>query len=255
MNRRQGGRRRFLRRMLTLSAASLLAGCDSLSRTQWFPRFLGGAENVTRKVQHTFVPRRALAEEFPASQISRPFPANGTIEPDGERYRRLARTRFVDWRLQVGGLVAHPATYSLAELRAMPARTQITRHDCVEGWSAIGKWTGVPLSDLLMRANPKSEARYVVFHCVDTMDDGLPYYESIDLPDAFHPQTLLAYDLDDAPLPIANGAPLRLRVERQLGYKMAKYLMRIELVESYAHIAGGKGGYWEDQGYEWYAGI
>jgi DMSO/TMAO reductase YedYZ molybdopterin-dependent catalytic subunit len=138
----------------------------------------------------------------------------------------------------------------------MRSRTQITRHDCVEGWSAIGKWTGVPLSEVLALVRPKPAARYVMFYCADPMDAaGVKYYESIDMEDAWHPQTILAYELNGQRLPIANGAPLRLRVERQLGYKMAKYLMRIELVERFTHIGRGKGGYWEDDGYEWYAGI
>jgi DMSO/TMAO reductase YedYZ molybdopterin-dependent catalytic subunit len=157
----------------------------------------------------------------------------------------------------VGGLVESPLRLSLADLRAMPSRTQITRHDCVEGWSAIGKWTGVPLREVLARARPRANARYVIFRCADPMEDGddTNYYESIDMDDAYHPQTILAYDLNGSPLPVPNGAPLRLRVERQLGYKMAKYLMAIELVESFDSIRGGKGGYWEDKGYEWYAGI
>jgi DMSO/TMAO reductase YedYZ molybdopterin-dependent catalytic subunit len=137
------------------------------------------------------------------------------------------------------------------------SRTQITRHDCVEGWSAIGKWKGVPLTAVLEAVRPTAAVRYVVFHCADPMesDGSSPYYESIDMDDAYHPQTILAYELNDKALPIANGAPIRLRVERQLGYKHAKYVMRIELVDSFEKIAGGKGGYWEDQGYEWYAGI
>jgi DMSO/TMAO reductase YedYZ molybdopterin-dependent catalytic subunit len=143
----------------------------------------------------------------------------------------------------------------------MPPRTQITRHDCVEGWSVIGKWTGVPLRQVLSRVQPLPRARYVVFHCADPMDGsdlqapGSTYYESIDLVEAMHPQTILAYALNDAPLPVKNGAPLRLRVERQLGYKQAKYLMRMDVVERLDGIRGGKGGYWEDLGYEWYAGI
>jgi DMSO/TMAO reductase YedYZ molybdopterin-dependent catalytic subunit len=146
---------------------------------------------------------------------------------------------------------------SLAEIRGLPSRTQITRHDCVEGWSAIGEWKGARLSALLEAAHPLPHARYVVFYCADPMetDPGSSYYESIDLEDAFHPQTILAYDLNGGPLPIKNGAPLRLRLERQLGYKMAKYVMRLELVEHLSSIRGGEGGYWEDQGYEWYAGI
>ena len=172
-------------------------------------------------------------------------------------YQALATRDFVDYRLEVGGLVDKPASLSLAELRALPSRTQITRHDCVEGWSAIGKWKGAKLSALLDMVHPLSAARYVMFYCADPMEENgaSPYYESIDMDDAFHPQTLLAYELNDKALPIPNGAPLRLRVERQLGYKHAKYIMRIELVERFDHIAGGKGGYWEDNGYEWYAGI
>jgi DMSO/TMAO reductase YedYZ molybdopterin-dependent catalytic subunit len=146
----------------------------------------------------------------------------------------------------------------------LPARTQITRHDCVEGWSCIGKWTGVPLSEILSRAGVRPEARFIVFHCADTLDDGggfgvdpesIRYYESIDLIDAAHPQTILAYDMNGKPLTVPHGAPLRLRLERQLGYKMAKYITRIELVQNFADLHGGRGGYWEDRGYEWYAGI
>jgi DMSO/TMAO reductase YedYZ molybdopterin-dependent catalytic subunit len=153
--------------------------------------------------------------------------------------------------------VERPASLSLAELRALPGRTQITRHDCVEGWSAIGKWKGARLAAVLDAVRPKPGARFLVFHCADPMeDDGTePYYESIDMEDALHPQTILAYELNDKTLPVQNGAPLRLRVERQLGYKQAKYVMRIELVENFERIRGGKGGYWEDQGYEWWAGI
>jgi DMSO/TMAO reductase YedYZ molybdopterin-dependent catalytic subunit len=149
---------------------------------------------------------------------------------------------------------------SLADLKAMPSRTQITRHDCVEGWSCIGQWTGTPLKLVLAAARPKPEARYVMFFCADPMGDaageGVPfYYESLDLLEATHPQTLLAYALNGRALPVENGAPVRLRAERQLGYKMAKYVQRIELVENFGEINGGKGGYWEDQGYNWYAGI
>jgi DMSO/TMAO reductase YedYZ molybdopterin-dependent catalytic subunit len=174
------------------------------------------------------------------------------VDAANPQYLALAAGGFADYRLAVGGLVEKPASLSLAELRALPSRTQITRHDCVEGWSAIGKWKGARLSALLEAVQPKPQARFVVFHCADRTN---PYYESIDLEDAFHAQTILAYDLNDRTLPIPNGAPMRLRVERQLGYKHAKYVMRIELVESFEKIRGGKGGYWEDQGYEWWAGI
>lgn len=250
------GRRRFLLRLVAGGGSFLLAGCDRLSRSDWFPRVLGSAELLNNKLHHALSPRGAMAREFSEADLSPVFPTNGTADPADPAYQALAAAGFRDWRLPVGGLVAKPRVYSLTELRAMPARTQITRHDCVEGWSAIGKWTGVPLATLLAQVQPLPAARFVVFYCADPMDvTGQKYYESIDFEDAYHPQTILAYALNDAPLPIRNGAPLRLRVERQLGYKMAKYLMRIELVEDFRHIAGGKGGYWEDNGYEWYAGI
>lgn len=250
------GRRRFLRQALVGLSSALLAGCDALSRSDWFPKVLDSGEALSRRVHHWIAPRAAMAEEFTEADLSPFFRSNGTADPADETYQALARGGFADWRLQVGGLVASPAQFSLTQLRAMRSRTQITRHDCVEGWSAIGKWQGVPLAAVLELVRPTAAARYVVFYCADPMDEsGAKYYESIDMEDAYHPQTILAYDLNDAPLPIANGAPLRVRVERQLGYKMAKYLMRIELVDSFAHLGGGKGGYWEDQGYEWYAGI
>ena len=250
------GRRRALRHLVAGGAGALLGGCDALSQSRGFTRLLAGAETLSRAVQRTLVRRPALAQEFSAADLSPTFRSNGTANPQDGAYQALAQNGFADYRLEVGGRVARPLSLSLDEVRALPSRTQITRHDCVEGWSAIGKWTGARLSALLERAQPRPDARYVVFHCADPMDeDGTKYYESIDFDDAYHEQTLLAYALNDAPLPVANGAPLRLRVERQLGYKMAKYVMRIELVDSFATIGGGNGGYWEDQGYEWYAGI
>lgn len=248
-------RRRFLLSALQTTGLLLLAGCDSLSRSDWFPRLLGSAEGLTRTAQRLVTARRAMAKEYAEADLSPVFPSNGTSHPDNPEYRAFAEKNFADWQLQLEGLVKTTARFSLAELREFPSRTQITRHDCVEGWSAIGKWRGVPLTELLARVKPLPSARYVVFHCADPDDDNMYYYESIDFDDAYHPQTMLAYELNDQPLPIANGAPVRLRLERQLGYKMAKYVMRIELVDSFESIAGGQGGYWEDQGYEWYAGI
>jgi DMSO/TMAO reductase YedYZ molybdopterin-dependent catalytic subunit len=167
----------------------------------------------------------------------------------------MVADNFANWQLRVDGLVAKPFTMGLAQLKAAPSRTQITRHDCVEGWSAIGKWTGLPVAALLSQASLLPAARFLVLHCADDFD-GQPYYESIDLVDGFHPQTILAYAMNDQPLSVGHGAPLRLRVERQLGYKQAKYIMRIEAVASLDGIGLGKGGFWEDQiGYDWYAGI
>lgn len=252
----KNGRRRFLQRALAAGGALLLSGCDQLSRSSWFTHMLDSAEKLTFGAQRLLLPRKAMAQEFTAADLSPDFRSNGTDNPANPIYQALVANQFADYRLQVGGLVAQPRAYSLDDLKALPSRTQITRHDCVEGWSAIGKWKGMQLSRVLEQVQPHPSARYVVFYCADPMDDlGTRYYESIDMEDAWHAQTLLAYELNDVPLPIKNGAPIRVRVERHLGYKMAKYVMQIELVDRLDGIAGGKGGYWEDHGYEWYAGI
>ena len=249
------GRRSFIVRLIAGSSALALAGCDAVSRNSWGPKILRVGEAATLEIQRALTSKTALAQEFSESDLSPTFRSNGTDDPEDEDYQRHAQSQFRDWKLRVDGLVRVPTELSLADLRAMKSRTQITRHDCVEGWSAIGKWTGVPLREVLNIVQPAAAARYVVFHCADPMDEsGARYYESIDLEDAHHPQTILAYELNGNSLPVANGAPVRIRIERQLGYKMAKYIMRIELVESFKHIGGGHGGYWEDQGYEWYAG-
>jgi DMSO/TMAO reductase YedYZ molybdopterin-dependent catalytic subunit len=256
MPSQDNSRRRFLRRALAAGGALVLSGCDQLSQSAWFTKLLGSAEKLTFATQRLLLPRKAMAQEFTEADLSPSFRSNGTSNPDNPGYQAMVANGFADYRLQVGGLVAQPRAYSLDELKALPSRTQITRHDCVEGWSAIGKWKGVPLSRVLEQVQPQPSARYVVFYCADPMDArGTRYYESIDMEDAWHAQTLLAYELNDAPLPIKNGAPIRVRVERQLGYKMAKYIMQIQLVERLDDIAGGQGGYWEDRGYEWYAGI
>jgi DMSO/TMAO reductase YedYZ molybdopterin-dependent catalytic subunit len=251
-------RRGFLARGLAAASTALLAGCDDLSDQPWVRRILNSAETLTRVTQRALLSPKALAREYTEADLSKEFKANGSTNPEDPAYQAHAANGFADWKLVVGGLVEEPLELSLTELRTMPARTQITRHDCVEGWSCIGKWKGVPLSVVLERAKLKDGARYIVFYCADALFEtgyGDSYYESIDLEDAFHPQTILAYEMNDEPLPIPHGAPLRLRVERQLGYKMAKYVMRIEAVGSLAKIRGGRGGFWEDVGYEWYAGI
>ena len=250
----RSNRRRFLRNSFGAALTAVLGGCGAISENRSVRNVLGAGEWLSLKVQRALLPRNRLAREYTEADISPYFKPNGTNDPDDPHYQALAARNFVDWRLVIDGLVERPTQLSLAELRALPSRTQITRHDCVEGWSCIGKWKGVRLAALLEHAGLSPRARYIVFYCADTLD-GAQYYESVDLVDAFHPQTILAYDMNDRPLSIPHGAPLRLRVERQLGYKMAKYVMRAEAVESFARLAGGKGGYWEDQGYEWYAGI
>jgi DMSO/TMAO reductase YedYZ molybdopterin-dependent catalytic subunit len=255
-DRRRLDRRRFLGGLAAGSASLLLGGCDRLSQSPSFTRVLDVAEALTKAVQRAITGRGAMAAEFSEAEISPAFRSNGTQNPEDADYQALARNGFADWRLDVGGLVERPMRLSLAELRLLPSRTQITRHDCVEGWSCIGKWKGARLSALLDQVGVRPEARYVMFFCADPMDLlGTKYYESADLDDAYHEQTILAYEMNDRPLDIPYGAPLRLRNERQLGYKMAKYIMRIELVDSFARAGTGRGGYWEDQGYEWYAGI
>lgn len=256
---RRVDRRGFLARGLAAASTVLLGGCEGLSDQPWVRRVLDSAETLTRVTQRALLSPQALAREYSEADLSKEFKANGSTDPDDDGYKAHAANGFADWKLMVGGLVEHPLELSLAELRAMPSRTQITRHDCVEGWSCIGKWKGVPLSALLEKARLKEDARYIVFYCADDLGDtGTEegkYYESVGLADAFHKQTILAYEMNDQTLPIAHGAPLRLRVERQLGYKMAKYVMRIEAVGEIAGIRGGRGGFWEDLGYEWYAGI
>ena len=253
----RGARRRFLARIAAAVGALGVAGCDRLSQSEWFPPILDSAEKLNERLAKLVTGRSAMAKEYAPADVSPTFRSNGTAQPDNPQYAALAANQFSGYALDVGGLVAAPRRFTLAELRALPSRTQITRHDCVEGWSAIAQWQGARLSALLDVVKPAATAKYVVFHCADPMEEGgqSPYYESIDMDDAYHEQTLLAYALNGQPLPIANGAPIRLRVERQLGYKHAKYVMRLEVVESFAHIREGKGGYWEDQGYQWYAGI
>jgi len=233
----------------------VLSGCDRLSRSDSFnENVLSLGETLSYGTQRLIGPS-SLAREYAPEDMSPVFRQNGNTYPRSDDWRRHADTHFANWQLRIDGRVKAPQAWSLAALKAHPSRSQITRHDCVEGWSAIGKWTGVPLGGLLNEVGLLPDARFVVFHCADDFR-GTAYYESIDLVDAFHPQTILAYAMNDTPLPVGHGAPLRLRVERQLGYKQAKYVMRIEVVSSLAAIGRGKGGYWEDvANYEWFAGI
>jgi DMSO/TMAO reductase YedYZ molybdopterin-dependent catalytic subunit len=256
-------RRGFLGRGLIGASALSLGGCkildgantrDSVLRTTFEE-----VGKLSYRTQRLIGGGHTLAPEYTQADIRQSQHPNGVTNPAGDEYAAMASNGFADYALTVTGLVDNPLTLSLADLMAMPAKTQITRHDCVEGWSCIAKWTGVPMGLVLDQAKPQLTARYAVFHCLDAIERGLSgevkYYESIDLIDAYHPQTILAYGMNDAALPVANGAPLRVRVERQLGYKMAKYIHTIELVDSFAAIQDGHGSYWADRGYEWYAGI
>lgn len=256
-------RRKILRAGLTAAAALPLAGCDAFDmltdRANPLREWMISINGLTYRAQRALQSAGQLAPEFAPSDIRQAQRPNGSTDPDTPDYLALRERNFADYALEVGGLVERPTRFSLESLRNMPSRSQITRHDCVEGWSSIGQWKGAKLSAILEMAGLKPEAKFIVFHCADSWDaeapDGDYYYESVDLVDAYHPQTILAYEMNGAPLPIAHGAPLRLRAERHLGYKQAKYVMRLEAVASFDHIGKGKGGFWEDRGYEWYAGI
>ena len=245
-----------MRRRTVVAGLGALAagGCAKIGDSSAGSTLIDAAERLHLGAHRLLVGREALATEFDRSAIAPSFRGNGSLTVDTPAYAASAAGGFADWRLTVTGLVAHPLSLSLDNIRRLPQRTQITRHDCVEGWSAIGEWTGPQLATILRGAGLLAQARFIVFRCADTLA-GAPYYESIDLIDAFHPQTIIAHRLNGASLPIRNGAPLRLRVERQLGYKHAKYLTGIEAVASLAGIGAGRGGYWEDRGYQWYAGI
>lgn len=237
------------------SSGLILSGCDVLNDSEGFRSLLRTGEALNQMTQRALTDRAALAPEFAASDISPAFKANGSLAGNSAEYLAHLEDKFSRWRLRVDGMVQNPLSLSLQQLMAMPSREQITRHDCVEGWSAIGQWRGPPLRLLLNAARLSTRAKYLVFHCADSFG-AKPYYESIDLIDAFHPQTILAWGMNGRMLPVQYGAPLRLRVERQLGYKQAKYVMRIEATDDLSKFHGGKGGYWEDNGdYEWYAGI
>jgi DMSO/TMAO reductase YedYZ molybdopterin-dependent catalytic subunit len=256
MTRKLLTRRSALTGIVGAGGGLLLSGCERIVQIPGVQSMLESAEALSLHSQRVLMMQdRTLAGEYSRAEISKNFKANGTTRPQSEDYARLAMNGFADYRLKIDGLVARPLELSLEQIRNIPSRTQITRHDCVEGWSAIGEWTGVPLATLLQMAGLGNGTRYIVFHCADDLLNQGLYYESIDLVDAFHPQTIMAYAMNGEALPIPHGAPLRLRVERQLGYKMAKYVMRIEAVDSLAKIGRGRGGFWEDLGYEWYAGI
>ena len=252
-------RRRFLGVGSAAAAGLLVSGCDALTDLGSARGVLDFGQLMSLYGQRLLLIGQPLAREFTAADISPDFPLNGTSMPGSFDYFRMMASQFASFRLTVDGLVRQPLSLSLEEIKALPARTQITLHSCDEGWSAIGQWTGVPLGHLLQQADLMPNARYIVLHCLDQLER-LPgragfYYESLDLFDAFHPQTILAYGMNGGTLPVGHGAPLRLRVERQIGYKNAKYVARIEAVDRLDHLGRGRGGFWEERGYQWYAGL
>jgi DMSO/TMAO reductase YedYZ molybdopterin-dependent catalytic subunit len=226
----------------------LLTGCkESLPPT--YGSLFGLSDALTFAAHRLLLRNQPLAREFPRDQISKNFPAINTINPDDRDYQELRAGHFVDWRLSVEGLVANPGELSLADLKAFPSRTQVTLHCCEQGWSAIAEWTGVQLSRVLQAAGTEARARYVVFYTVDG------WWDSLDMFDALHPQTLLAYGMNGGELPVKHGAPVRLRVERQLGYKNLKFVGGIKVTDRLDDIEDGTGANGVAQGFPWYAGI
>lgn len=246
------------RRGLIIGGASaggiLLAGAASRYSSELYRV----GEDLSRFSHRLLLRADPLAREFGARDISKSFPAIGTTLPESESYRRLLHRGFADWRLPVGGLVGKPLSFSLADLRALPARTQITAHSCERGWTAIAQWTGVQLSRVLELVEPQPEARWVAIYCADGWWDSY----SLDRFEALHPQTLLTYGMNGRDLPVQHGAPVRLRVERQLGWKSLKFIERIELVADYRRLGQGqdrsksRGSLVADEyGFQWYGGI
>ena len=208
----------------------------------------GLGETLTYASQRLLT-RHSLAREFSRSQISRPPFAN-EIAPPSEEFKRLQGGGFSDWRLSVDGLVERPGTFSLDQLKGYPSRSQITQLACEEGWSYIAEWTGVQLSHVLERVGVQPHARYVVYYSIEP-----DWWESIDMADALHPQTFLAYGLNGDVLPVGNGGPLRLRLPRQLGYKSVKFITRLTITDNLKGFGKGLGSASPEGGYAWYAGI
>ena len=246
----------FNRRTALAGIAALATGaCSKVADSPAGRTLAKAAEGWHRGAHRKLASRQALAREYDKADISPDFRGNGTIRISEEAYQADLAAGFPGWQLKVGGLVDNPMTLSMDDIRALPQRTQITRHDCVEGWSAIGEWTGPQLGHVLDAAKVQEGANFIIFRCADSFRQG-PYYESVDMVDAYHPQTIIAHMLNGEAIPQKNGAPLRMRIERQLGYKHAKFLTGIQAVASLDEVGLGKGGYWEDHhGYQWYAGI
>ena len=229
-------RRLFLRQGLSLGALTLLSGCE-LTDQESVQRVLMAMSGWNDRAQEWLFNPKRLAPEFPESRITRPFPYNGYYSED--------EVRVIDgssYKLELAGMIKEKKPWTLAELYALPQVSQVTRHICVEGWSAIGKWSGVRFSDFLQRIGADTTAKYVGFQCADD------YYSSIDMPTALHPQTQLSFRFADELLPPKYGYPMKLRVPTKLGFKNPKQITAIFVTNEYP------GGYWEDKGYNWFSG-
>jgi len=229
------GRRDVLMRGLSLGSLALLTGCD-LSTRSGVDSALWGMLRFNDRVQAALFSRTRLAKTYPASAVTEPFRFNAYYE------EWQVRETPADWRLELSGLIADKAPWTVDQLRTLPQEAQVTRHICIEGWSQIGQWSGVPLHAFLQRVGADLTARYVSFTCFDG------YSTSLDMPSALHPQTILALDFVDKPLAPEWGAPVRLRIPTKLGFKSAKNIQAISVTNTYP------GGYWEDQGYDWFSG-
>ena len=247
-------RRQFVTAGLAATAgvSSLAVAASVAKRYGFVPPDSGGiygpGETLTYATQRLFA-RHSLAREFPRSMISK-VPFANAISPLNDAFKRLQAGAFADWRLSIDGMVARPASYSLADLRSFPVRSQITEVVCEEGWSYVAEWTGTPLFDVLKASGLLPQARYLVYFSIDP-----DWWESIDMADAQHPQTLLAWAMNDGDLPVAFGGPLRLRVPRQLGYKSVKFLTRLMVTDSLKGFVSGLDPKSPNLGYAWYAGI
>ena len=233
-------------------AAGLTAADHIARRYGLIPPDSGGVyglgETLTYAAQRV-LDRHALAREFPRSMISK-VPFANEIAPPGKAFQQLKAGGFRDWRLTVDGMVSHPLSLSLADLRSMPTHNQITEVVCEEGWSYVAEWIGTPLTDVLNEAGVLPQARYIVYRSIEP-----EWWESIDMADALHPQTFLTTGMNDGDLPVGFGGPLRLRVPRQLGYKSVKFVVRLTATDSLKHFGKGLGSASPEAGYAWYAGI
>ncbi|HEY1337013.1 MAG TPA: molybdopterin-dependent oxidoreductase [Bryobacteraceae bacterium] len=247
-------RRKLITTGLAAAAgASGLAAAHSLARRYGLVppdggNLYGPGETLTYGA-HRLLTRHSLAREFPRSMISKAPFANGEA-PKDEAFQRLQAGGFADWKLAVDGMVAHPASFSLGDLRSLPSRSQITHIACEEGWSYIAEWIGAPLSHLLDAVGVHPQAKYVAYFSIQR-----GWWDSIDMADALHPQTFLTYAMNGGDLPVGFGGPLRMRIPRQLGYKSVKYIARLTLTDSLKSFGKGLGSAAPEEGYAWYAGI
>ena len=246
-------RRTLIKAGLGVAAGGALGGTVHLAdRCGLIPAnhrgIYGLSETLTYAGQRLLTKLPSMAREFDRSQISTVSPVNGKA-PTTEPYQRLLAGRFADWRLTIDGMVERPGSFSLDELKNFPSRSQITHQACEEGWSFIAEWTGVPLSFVLERVGIHDNAKYIFFFTFDG------WWDSIDMDDALHPQTVLAYAMNGPEMPLDHGAPLRLKLSRQLGYKSLKYLTKITVTDSAKRIGDGLGSSAVGAGYSWYAGI